>query len=39
MGHTSKRRGRGGEPQPHFLATALRGGIEGQGWEREEERA
>jgi len=47
MGPTSKggkgKRGKGkgkgeGETQPHLLATPLRGGIEGQRWEREEGR-
>jgi len=33
-----KRKGKKGETQPHFQATPLRGGIEGQGWEREEGR-
>jgi len=32
------REGRSERPQPHFMATPLRGGIEGQGWEREEGR-
>jgi len=44
MGPTSEGRGgkgkgrEKGEPQRHFLATPPRGGIEGQGWEREEGR-
>ena len=37
-GGKGKREGEWESPQPHFLATPLRGGIEGQGWEREEGR-